>query len=171
MSSIAFKTEEFGEALKDFVGQIVATDYALEPFGMKGAPDISRKEKVLAIQIQTEAYDKPQYEWYPPTRVKKTKWQYLIEALNQVGAMKDISIAGANDEERMKSFAQSLLGMTFRFQEQECESMVKLKGGGQKKFNLIIPVEYLGKKPIEAAATVRQATIGEAVGAPPSEGV
>lgn len=194
MSEIAFKTEEFGEALKDFVGQIVATDYALEPFEMKGAPEITRKGKVLCIQVRTDVYDKDQYEWYPPSRVKKTKpvlepsrrrvttlflgfkehpaseqlsgvkWAYLIEALNAVGAMKDIAIGGANDDERMTSFAKSMLGMKFRWQEQECESLVKERGGAQKKFNLLVPVEYLGKTAIEAAATVRQATIGEAVG-------
>lgn len=212
MSSIAFKTEEFGEALKDFVGQIVDVDYALEPFGMKGAPEITRKTKVLAIQIRTPEYDKDQYEWYPPSRVKKTKpvsicfvfrvrirdistwvgsylrsrtggllsvtqsypsgfptgvkWAYFIEALNATGAMREVSIAGANDEERMQSMAKSLLGMEFRFQEVECESLVKLKGGEPKTFNLLTPVEYLGKKAIEAAPEVRQATIGEAVGEP-----
>jgi len=199
--AIAFRDEEFGEALKDFVGQIVATDYAEEPFDMKGAPGITRKGKVLCIKIKTDVYDKEQYEWYPPSNVKKTKtgklqvsyrawtedwqayrihfclkrpiteaelsrlpvvkWQYFVEALNATGAMKDISIAGAKDDERMTSFAQSLLGMKFRFQEQECESLVKEKGGVQKKFNMTVPVEYLGKTPIEAAAAVKQTTIGE----------
>ena len=225
-SGIAFKTEEFGEALKDFVGQIVATDYALEPFGMKGAPEIKRKGKVLCIQIRTDAYEKDQFEWYPPSRVKKTKtasehpvltsgcsyrlsahfggrysaagvipvepsrrgggapvlgfrtpppasnlagviWAYFIEALNAVGAMKDVSIAGASDEERMASVAQSLLGMSFRWQELECESLVKERGGAVKTFNLLTPIEYLGKTAIEAAPEVRQATIGETVGEPP----
>jgi len=164
-TSIAFKDEEFGEALKDFVGQIVATDYADEPFGMKGAPGIQKRGKVLCIQIKTEVYEKPQYEWYPPSAVKKTKWQYFIEALNATGAMKEIVTGGTNDSERMKNFAQSLLGMKFRFQEQECESLVKEKGM-VKKFNMTLPVEYLGKSAIEKAVEVRQTQIGEAVTEP-----
>jgi len=165
MSGIAFKTEEFGDALKDFTGQIVAVDYAEEPFGMKGAPGIRRAGKVLCIRIRTEAYEKEQFEWYPPSRVNKTKWAYLIEALNETGAMKDVSMSGVNDDERMKSFANSLLGMRFRFQEQERESLVK-EAGVTKKFNITLPVEYLGRAAIEEAPVVRQAMIGEAVSAP-----
>lgn len=161
-SGIAFKPEEATDALKEFIGQIVATDYSEEPFGMKGAPGIERKGKVFAVMIKTSTYDKPQYEWYPPSRVKKTKWFYLVEALNQIGAMKDIAIGGANDEERMKNFAKSMLGMTFRFEEQACESLVQVKGGGGAKvFNLLVPVEYLGKKPIEKEPEVKQTTIGD----------
>ena len=161
--SIAWKPEEATEALKEFVGQIVEVDYSEEPFGFKGAPDIQRRGKVLAVRIRTDAYEKDQYEWYPPSRVKKTKWLYFIEALNETGAMRDVSIAGRNDEERMQNFAQSLLGMVFRWREVECESLVKVKGGDFKKFNLLLPVEYLGKKPIEEVAQVKQATIGEPV--------
>lgn len=80
--------------------------------------------------------------------------------------MRDLSIAGANDDERMKSLAQSLLGMKFRFNEVECESLVKVRGGEFKKFNVLLPVEYLGKSAIEAAPEVRQTTIGEPTGAP-----
>jgi hypothetical protein len=166
VSGIAFKPEEATEALKEYVGQIVATDYSEEPFGFKGAPDIKRKGKVLGIKIRTEEYEKEQFEWYPPSKVKKTKWIYFIEALNQVGAMKDVSIAGTNDDERMQSFARSLLGMTFKWEERECESMVKVRGGGVKKFDVSLPVEYLGKKPIEAPAEVKQAIIGEPAGKP-----
>ena len=161
MSKIAFKPEEATDALKEFVGQIVGTDYSEEPFGMKGAPGIKRTGKVLCIQIRTDAYEKLQLEWYPPSRVKKTKWLYFIEALNTTGAMRDISIAGKDDEERMQSLAKSLLGMTFRFEEQEFESLVRVKGGDFKKFTMLVPVEYLGKKPIEPVPEVRQATIGE----------
>jgi len=64
MSKIAFKPEEATDALKEYTGQIVATDYSEEPFGMKGAPEIKRTGKVLCLQIRTDEYDKPQYEWY-----------------------------------------------------------------------------------------------------------
>ena len=171
MSKIAFKPEEATDALKEYTGQIVATDYSEEPFGMKGAPEIKRTGKVLCLQIRTDAYDKPQYEWYPPSRVKKTKWLYFIEALNTTGAMRDVSIAGANDEERMQSLARSLLGMTFRWEEQEFESLVRVKGGAFKKFSVLVPVEYLGKKPIEQVPEVKQATIGEATSGTTAGGV
>lgn len=163
MSGIAFAPEEFGEALKDFEGQIVAVDYADEPFGMKGAPGIQRTGKVLCTKIRTDAYEKDQFEWYPPSNVKKTKWAYFIEALNETGAMRDVDTAGKTGDEQMQSFAKSLLGMKFRYQERECESLVKEKGGAQKKFNLLVPVEYLGKAAIEEAPRVRQTTVGEAV--------
>lgn len=159
--SIAFKPEEASEALKEYEGQIVKVDYSEKPFDFEGSPDIKRTGKVLAIQIQTDMYEKPQYEWYPPSRVKKTKWIYLIEALTQTGAMRDISVAGTTDEERMQSFAQSILGMRFKWEERECESLVKLKGGELKKFSILLPVSYLGKFPIEAQPEVRQSTIGE----------
>lgn len=87
MSGIAFKPEEATEALKEFVGQIVAVDYAEEPFGMKGAPDIKRTGKVLCIRIQTDIYDKPQYEWYPPSRVKKTKPVVYFIAVCGIGVI------------------------------------------------------------------------------------
>jgi hypothetical protein len=166
VSKIAFKPDEATDSLKEYTGQIVATDYSEEPFGMKGAPDIKRTGKVLAIQIKTDAYEKLQYEWYPPSRVKKTKWLFFVEALNTTGAMRDISIAGKDDEERMQSLAKSLLGMTFRFEEQEFESMVREKGGKFKRFSVLVPVEYLGKKPIEPVPEVKQTTIGEATAKP-----
>jgi hypothetical protein len=162
--SIAFKPEEATDALKEYTGQIVATDYSEKPFDFKGAPEITRKGKVLGVQIRTAQYEKPQYEWYPPSKVKKTKWLFFIEALNQVGAMKDISTAGANDEERMTSISKSLLGMVFRWEERVEESLVKERGvgAGQKKFSVLLPVEYLGKKPIEKQPEVRSAEIGTA---------
>ncbi len=97
----------------------------------------------------------------PPSKVKKTKWLYFIEALVQTGAMKDINPAGATDDERMSNFAQSLLGMKFKWEERECESLVKVKGGELKKFSVLLPVAYLGKAPIEKVPEVKQTTIGE----------
>lgn len=330
MSGIAFKPEEATDALREFVGQIIETDYSLEPFGFKGASDIQRKDRVLGVKISTTEYDKAQYElvsvepdelktfgyspeddailqyaigclefaidgegsisiskskpkyrrrhryiprvqvcntniaflekvqmicdggwidgsrrgsewskkieyvyemtrpimkkwlpqlslavkeeqrklildflalvegrqgshseaewceidsyyeqmkllnsgvpivaqywsrykWYPPSHVKKTKWIYFLEALVACGAMKDVSTAGKNDEERIQNFASSLLGMKFRWEQRICESMVREKGGF-KKFDLMIPVEYLGKAAIEAKAEVRSVDISE----------
>lgn len=148
--SIAFKPEEAIDATKEFTGQIVGVDYSEEPFGMKGAADIQRRGKVLGVMIQTEAYSKPQYEWYPPSKVKKTKWVYFIEALYTTGAIKDITIAGKTDDERVNSLAKSLLGMNFKFMDVVKDSLVREKGGAAKTFGLTLPVEYHGKTPIVA---------------------
>lgn len=161
MSGIAFKPEEARDSIKEYTGQIVATDYSEKPFGMEGAAEIKRTGKVLCLKIKANEYEKEQFEWYPPSKVKKTKWLFLIEALIQTGAMKDINPAGATDDERMKNFGQSLLGMKFKWEEKECESLVKLKGGEQKKFDVLLPIEYLGKSAIEAPQQVKQTTIGE----------
>lgn len=158
--SVAFKPEDATDALKEFVGQIVDVDYAEEPFGFKGAPDIQRRGKVLCVKVRTEAYEKDQMEWYPPSKVKKTKWLYLIEALTDNGAIKDVSTAGQTDDERINAFAKSLMGMVFRFEERQVESLVQ-EDGKFKKFSLLLPVEYLGKKPIEEVGQVRQASIAE----------
>jgi len=163
MSAIAFKPEEAREALKEYDGQIIAVDYAEEPFGMAGAPGIERRGKVLCVKIKTDQYDKAQYEWYPPSKVKKTKWIVLLEALTEVGAMKDIKVVGATDEERMLSFADCLLGMKFKWEEREFESLVKAQGGGAKKFSVLVPTAYIGKLPIEKEPEVRQSTIAESV--------
>jgi len=175
MSKIAFTPEEGVDATKEFVGQVIATDYAEEPFGIKGNPSIQRRGKVFAVQIRTDMYEKEQLEWYPPTTVKKTKWLYLIEALHGTGAWKDITLAGKTDDERMLGFARSMLGMKFRWMELVKESLVKeqvpqgttIQRGfnpGFRKFSVLLPVEYLGKTPIEpkpTEGTVREATIGE----------
>lgn len=84
-SAIAWNPEEATDALKEFVGQIVAVDYSNEPFGFKGAPGIVRKGKVLGIQVRTDVYDKDQYEWYPPSRVKKTKPVELVAVGGTLG--------------------------------------------------------------------------------------
>ncbi len=161
MSGIAFKPEEAREALKEYTAQVIEVQYSEKPFDFEGSPDIKRTGKVLGIKLHTDAYEKAQYEWYPPSKVKKTKWLYFIEALIQTGAMKDINPSGATDEERMKNFGQSLLGMKFKWEERECESLVKVTGGGVKKFSVLLPVEYLGKSVIEKAPEVQQTTIGE----------
>lgn len=160
MSGIAFKPEEARDVLKQYSGQIVAIDYSEKPFGFEGAPEIVRKGKVFGIQIKTAEYEKPQYEWYTPSKVRKTKWVYLIEALVQCGAMRDIVVVGTDDESRMITFGQSMLGMKFNWEEKECESLVREKGGALRKFSLLLPVEYLGKLPIEVDAAVKEATIG-----------
>lgn len=175
MSKIAFTPEEGVEATKEFVGQVIATDYAEEPFGIKGNPAIQRKGKVFAVQIRTDQYEKEQLEWYVPTTVKKTKWLYLIEALHGLGAWKDMTLVGMTNDERMLSFARSMLGMKFRWMEVVKESLVRERAetftpgvnAGFRKFSVLLPVEYLGKSPIEAKSTedvVREATIGAEAG-------
>jgi hypothetical protein len=161
--SIAFKPEDAREAIKEYTGQIVAAEYSMKPFNFEGDPSIKRETKVLGIQLKTDEYEKPQYEWYPPSKVKKTKWIFLLEALIQTGAMKEISTAGASDDEIMENFRRSLLGMKFKWEEKECESLVKVRGGEFKRFTVLLPVAYLGKQPIVAAPEIRQETVGESL--------
>ena len=160
--AIAFKPEDARDSIKEYTGQIIGTDYSEKPFGMEGAADIKRQGKVLCLKIKANEYEKEQFEWYPPSKVKKTKWLALIEALIQTGAMKDINPSGATDEERMKNFAQSLLGMKFKFEEKEFDSLVLVKNV-PKRYSVLVPVEYLGKSPIEVPAQVQQTTIGEQI--------
>jgi len=159
-SFIAFKPEDASDALKSYDGQIIATDYSEEPLGMAGAATIQRKGKVFCIKLQTDQYEKPQFEWYPPSKVKQTKWVNFIESLVQVGAMKDVNASGATDEERMKNFGASLLGMKFHWEERKFTSLVK-EQGKDKEFSLLVPTTYMGKLPIQAAPVVAEATIGE----------
>ena len=93
--SIAFKTEEFKPFKKEFRGVIVAAEYSEEPFGLKGAPEVEEKQrqrygvipKKLGIKIETDEYEKYQYEWYFPSARIGTKWHELIQALERTGAM------------------------------------------------------------------------------------
>ncbi len=71
-SKIVFKPDELKDATKDFEGQIIEAEYSDTPFGFEGRDDIERR-KQLAIKIRTEAYEKEQFEWYPPNDKKLTK--------------------------------------------------------------------------------------------------
>lgn len=146
---VVFKPEELKEAIKEFRGVIVDADYGDTPFGLQGRPDIERR-KQLAIKIVSDEYDKPQYEWYVPTNRKKTKWAYFIEALAKTGALKDVVITGSTDEERIMSFAKSLIGMEFYWVEQEVELLVK-----GKTTTVLLPEVYYGKKQIEPVSEIK----------------
>ncbi len=154
--SIAFKPEEFKDVKKEFHGVIVDADYGEKPFGMEGRPDIPKRPQ-LAIKISTPDYDKDQYEWYVPSNRKLTKWAYFIEALAKTGAINDIKVEGKTDEERIKSFAESLIGMEFDFAEySNLPCIVK-----NKTIEVILPTAYYGKKGVEEARTgVKTETIG-----------
>jgi len=137
--SIAFRPEELREAKRSFRGVIVDYDYGETPFGFTGRPDILRRPQ-LCVKIESEQYEKPQYEWYVPTDKKKTKWAYFIEALAKTGALREIlPVKGATDEERIRDFGSKLVGMEFDWEEIE----VELLGG--KKTWLLLPVKYYGK--------------------------
>ena len=158
--SVIFNPDQAQEALKDFDAQVIEMDYSLEPFGITGAEGIERKAKQLCLKLQADIYEKPQYVWLPPSRVKKTKWVEFLQALLNCGALNETKTEGATDEERIRSFGTSLLGMKFHFEEKQFESLVK-EAGAYKKFSLLVPVKYLGKLPITVAGEVKQATIGE----------
>lgn len=152
---VAFKSSEFSEAIKEFRGTIVDADYSEEPFGIRGAPDIERRGPQLCLKIMTDVYEKPQYAWFPPSSKKKTKWWYFIEALEKSGAMADIRIEGETEEERMKSFMESLIGMEFYWQEKEVEIL-----GGRKTARVLLPVVYYGKKQV---GQVKEEEIAEGI--------
>lgn len=196
-SSIAFKPEDLKEAVKEFRGVIVRAEYGMNPLGMEGSPAIEKKRAQLAIQIETPEYEKPQYEWYPPSNVKMTKpvcelpdasvmlggsegyvipeagkvsllrlarmgfpagvrWAYFLEAMVKVGAMKDIELKGTTDEERLNSFADSLVGMEFNFKQYDLEIVVKDKETGKpRKIECLLPTEYFGKKEVGPISEIR----------------
>ncbi|MHA3965038.1 MAG: hypothetical protein AM325_016035 [Candidatus Thorarchaeota archaeon SMTZ1-45] len=141
---VAFSPDQGVDATKDFNGYIVDAEYGLDPLGMVGKAEFQKRPQ-LAIQIRTEAYEKDQYEWYAPTRVNKTKWMYFIDAMNKCGALKETDSSGKNTDEKMASFAKSLVGMNFRWLEQG-----NLESAGQQDIKrLLLPDTYFGKVEIE----------------------
>lgn len=146
--SIAFSPEEFKDVSKDFTGTIVDADYGLEPLGIKGKPGIERRPQ-LCVKIDTPDYEKPQYEWYAPSSRKKTKYAYFVEALAETGALRDTDTSGETDEERMKNFVKSLIGMKFHWVQVEVDII------GGRKTTVIIPDEYLGREEVEPIKEIK----------------
>lgn len=151
MSEIAFTPDELRDAMKEFRGTIIDTDYGISPFGMVGRADIVAK-KQLCIKIDTDLYDKAQFEWYAPSKVKMTKWGYLIEALSKTGAMKDIVVDGKTSDERVMSMAKSMIGMEFDFIEHSNLEIVVQ----DRKVRCILPEVYHGKKDITPITEIRE---------------
>jgi len=146
--SVAFLPEEAVQATKDFVGYIVDCEYGMSPLGMTGRADIQASPQ-LAVQIRTEAYERDQYEWYRPSKVKLTKWIYFIEALARTGALKDTVSSGKNVAEKLKNFAKSLVGMNFRWLEK-----MNMEGVVRPIERLLLPEEYLGKVEVQKAEEI-----------------
>jgi hypothetical protein len=144
MSEVVFNVDEFKTATKEFEGVIVDAEYSETPFGISGKFE---RGKVFAIKIETEEYEKPQYEWYPPSNKRLTKWWYFIKALHECGAMRDIVITGATTEERIRSFGNSLIGMKFRWVDYN-----DLEGFGGRKLQLLLPDQYLGRVEVKPPA-------------------
>jgi len=146
---IAFRSEEFKPIKKEFRGVIVGAEYSEEPFGIKGDPEIAKRMaergvgKKLGIKIQSEEYEKYQYEWFFPSSKAGTRWHWFIEALERTGAIREVSIAGNTDEERMQSFCKSLVGMEFHWEEQVRKAM------GGRETDVLLPTVYYGKKKVE----------------------
>lgn len=149
VGGVAFLPEHLRDVKKEFTGVIIRVDYGERPFGFTGRPDIAAR-KQLCIQIASEQYAKPQYEWYVPTYKKGTKWGYFIMALAETGAIRDVVIKGENDEERIRNFAESLIGMKFDWEEQQVEVLAG------KKVECLIPVRYYGKVSKEDVEKLRQ---------------
>ena len=123
-------------------------EYGTSPLGMVGRADIEARPQ-LAIQIRTPTYEKDQFEWFAPSKVKLTKWIYFIEALSKTGALKITNTAGATADEKLKNFAASLIGLKFRFLER-----MKLEGVARPIDRLLLPEEYLGKEVIEKSQKI-----------------
>ena len=154
--SVAFTPDEFTEAIKEYEGIVVAAEYSEEPFEIRGAPGIKRG-KQLCLKIETEEYEKPQYAWYPPSSIKKTKWDYFIKALADIGVLKDVDTTGKTVDERMESFARSMIGMRFAFVQKFVEGAVREKGSDQmRKVRVTLPVKYLGKEVVSPQTQIRE---------------
>ena len=143
--SIAFHPDEFTDSAREFRGQIVRAEYKT-PWTKENSPFAEESPDCVRIEIVTEQYSKPQYEWYPPTRLTKTKWYYFIKALYDTGAMNDIKIEGNTDDERVWSLCKQLIGMEFYWKE-----FTNLEGFRKDRpiTRLLLPVEYLGKAEIK----------------------
>jgi len=139
-SGIAFTPDEAVEATKDFKGFIIDAEFALNPFGIAGSAEITKQLPKLGIKIHTEVYEKDQYEWYTPSKVKNTMWIYFITSMQKCGGLKDAKVEGKTDEEKMKTFAASLIGMNFRWLER-----MNLEGVAQPIKRILLPEEYLGR--------------------------
>ena len=99
--------------------------------------------KKLGIKIQSEEYEKYQYEWFFPSAKAGTRWNWFIEALEKTGAIRDVNVSGSTDEERMQSFCKSLIGMEFHWEEQVRKAM------GGRETDVLLPTVYFGKKKVE----------------------
>jgi len=138
---VVFKPEELAEVKKEFRGVVRSASYEENPRfgGMQ-----------LHVVISTEAYEKDQHEWYPPSNRRLTKWAYLLEALAANGALREIPVKGETDEERIKSFAAGLVGMEFDWEER----LVPTIAG--RDVEVLLPVDYHGRKPIPAKPRVEE---------------
>jgi hypothetical protein len=155
-TAVAFKPDEMIEARKDFRGIIIDADYGDTPLGIEGAPGFVRRPQ-LAIKISTEAYEREQIEWYAPSNKKKTRWAAFIEAMSKCGALKETKPEGVSDDDKLKSFAKSLIGMDCHFVELEVEVM-----GQRGKSAVILPDEYYGRR--EVTGEVKTETVGANLG-------
>jgi len=161
--SIAFKPEALKEARKEFRGVITASEYGEEPFGIKGAPYI-KPQKKLAVQIETDEYEKAQLEWYVPSDKLKTKWAAFIMALKNSGIMKDLpEPTGLTDDEKVANFAKSLIGVEADWAEIPVEVMGRpseeeKKAGKGRHVDCILPTAYYGKKAV--GGEIKTAAVG-----------
>jgi len=110
---------------------------------MSGRADIEQRAQ-LCVQIRTEAYERDQYEWFAPSKVKLTKWYYFLDAMNKTGGLKDTISSGKDAAEKMKNFAKSLIGMNFRWLER-----MNLEAVATPIKRLLLPEEYLGKVEVQ----------------------
>lgn len=140
---IVFSPEDAVEATKDFEGYIIDAEYGMNPLGMTGRDDIEQRAQ-LCIQIRTEAYEKDQFEWFAPSKVKLTKWFHFLEAMKKTGALKETESGGKTAQEKMGNFAKSLIGMNFRWLER-----MNVEAVATPIKRLLLPEGYLGKVEVQ----------------------
>lgn len=164
MVGVVFNPTEARDAVKEYDAQVIGAEYSEQPFGMAGAANIQRQGKVLCLKLKSSLYEKDQFEWFPPSAIKQTKWVELLNALAVTGALAQTQSSGANDDERITNFGKSLIGMKFHWEEKEFQSLVKEKGSTEgKKFTCLVPTKFYGKVAVEAQ-TVRSADLGAQIG-------
>lgn len=71
------------------------------------------------------------------------------------GAIRDVVVKGETDEERMQSFAKSLIGMEFRWIEKtNLDSIAK-----DRTLELLLPEEYFGRKDISPVTAIKEESV------------
>lgn len=167
MSETAFKPDEFSDALVSFRGIVSRIEYDTD-WVYAGSPFDRERGKRLRMEIVTEEFKKPQYEWLTPTKSKGTKWEMFIKAMEASGANKDITVRGLTDDEKRVNWANQLLGMDCQWDRKMFASPFKKKQE-EKELRLTVPVKYFGRVAEEMIPKPEMGITEEEIPAEPEE--
>ena len=137
-----FDVSKAVETTKEFRGVIVRAEYGETVLGFEGKPEFGGR-KQLGIEISTQEYEKPPYEWYatPVTRMRKsTKWFYFMQALTAAGILRELNLQGKSNDEQLTNFAASLVGIDAFWVEK-----ANLQGIVRPIDRLLMPEKYFGR--------------------------